>query len=629
MIKFPTNQVNRAQIGRTWVSALRCASVLLCFLGVSLLGADAYLVHNLVSDLPNMADHMDPNLVNPWGNGFSGTSPFWIGNNGTGTSTLYNTSGTAIPLVVSIPPPAGAAASATGAVTGVLFNSASPSFNVASGKPASFIFCTEDGTVSGWNSSVDKTHAIIMVDNSKSGAVFKGCALGTVGTSAMLYAANFNAGTIDVWDGSLSPVTSTGAFANPAIPAGFAPFNIQNIGGTLYVTYAKQDSAKHDDVAGVGNGYVATFDTTGKLLTNLVSAGVLNSPWGMAMAPATFGDFSGALLVANFGDGLIHAYNATTGGLMGTLTDPSGTAIAIPGMWSINFGNGGTGGDKSTLYFTAGIAGPNGEPVESHGLFGSIQPSPTFTTAGILNGASFSSTSAIAPNTWVTIKGGALSETTRPWATADFSGTALPTKLDNVSVTLNGEAAYVAYISPSQINFLAPADLAPGPVEVQVTNNGLTSAMVSATAQSSAPALFTIGATNSAGNSYIAATHADGSLAGPPSLITGATTTPFNPGDIAILYGNGFAGTATPVPNGQVISTALPLEQNPVVMIGGVQAVVQFAGLSATGEFQFNVVVPSTLTLSGTGPVDVPVVIQSGGAQTQSNAVISVAVPTT
>jgi uncharacterized protein (TIGR03118 family) len=629
MNKFPTNQVNRAQIRRTWGSALRCATVLLCFLGVSLFGADAYLVHNLVSDLPNMADHTDPNLVNPWGNGFSATSPFWIGNNGSGTSTLYNTSGTAVALVVSIPPPTGAAASATGAVTGVLFNSASPSFTVASGKPASFIFCTEDGTISGWNSSVDKTHAIIMADNSKSGAVYKGCALGAVGTSAMLYAANFNAGTIDVWDGSLSPVTNSGAFANTAIPAGFAPFNIQNIGGTLYVTYAKQDSAKHDDVAGVGNGYVATFDTTGKLLTNLVSAGVLNSPWGMALAPATFGDFSGALLVANFGDGLIHAYNATNGGLMGTLTDPSSNAIAIPGMWSINFGNGGSGGDKSTLYFTAGIAGPNGAPVESHGLFGSIQPAPTFTTAGILNGASFSSTSAIAPNTFVTIKGGALSETTRPWATADFNGTALPTKLDNVSVTVNGEPAYVAYISPSQINFLAPVDLAPGPVQVQVTNNGLTSAMVAGTALSSAPAFFTIGATNSAGNSYIAATHADGSIAGPPSLITGATTTPFSPGEIAILYGNGFAGTTSPVPNGQIISTALQLAVTPVVMIGGVPAAVQFAGLSATGEFQFNVVVPSTLTLSGTGPVDVPVVIQSGGVQTQSNAVISVAVPAT
>ena len=310
---------------------------------------------------------------------------------------------------------------------------------------------------------------------------------------------------------------------------------------------------------------------------------------------------------------------------MGTLTDPSGNAIAIPGMWSINFGNGGNGGDKSTLYFTAGIAGPNGEPVESHGLFGSIQPAPSFTTAGVLNGANFSS--AIAANTFVSIKGGALSETTRTWETSDFNGSALPTQLDKVSVSVNGEPAYVSFISPSQINFLTPADLAPGPVTIQVTNNGLTSATVSATAQSSAPAFFTIGAKNSAGNSYIAATHADGSIAGPPGLITGATTTPFNLGETAVLYGNGFAGTASAVPNGQIISSAISLATTPVVMIGGVPANVSFAGLTATGEFQFNVVIPATLTLTGTGNVDVPVVIQSGGEQTQSNAVISVANP--
>ena len=622
MIKFPTNEVNCVQTKIMRTLGFRCASILLCLLGGSLYAADTYLVHNLVSDLPNMADHTDPNLVNPWGNAFSATSPFWIGNNGTGTSTLYTTSGAALSLVVTIPPPPGSPASAVGAVTGVIQNNASPSFPVATGAAASFIFCTEDGTISGWNSTVNKTQAQIMIDNSKAGAVYKGCALGTVGTSAMLYAANFNAGTIDVWDGTLKPVTSTTAFVNPAIPSGFAPFNVLNIGGTLYVTYAKQDAEKHDDVAGVGNGYLATFDTTGKLLTNMISTGVLNSPWGLAIAPATFGDFSGDLLVGNFGDGLIHAYNATSGALVGTLTDLKGNAIAYPGLWSLLFGNGGNGGDKSTLYFTAGIAGPNGEPVESHGLFGSIQSSPNFTTAGVLNGASFSS--AIAPNTWVTIKGGALSATDRSWGTADFNGSLLPTQLDNVSVTINGEPGFVSFISPSQINFLTPADLAPGPVTIQVANNGLTSATVSATAQTSAPAFFTIGATNSAGNSYIAATHADGSIAGPPSLITGTTTTPFTLGEIAVLFGNGFSGTASPVPNGQIVSTAISLATTPVVMIGGQPADVQFAGLTGTGLFQFNVVIPSNLNLPGTGPSDVSVIIQSGGGSTQSNAVISV-----
>jgi uncharacterized protein (TIGR03118 family) len=629
MIKMTTHEVICTQTRAMRSCVFRRMSVLLCVTAGTLAGANNYLVHNLVSDLPNMADHMDPNLVNPWGNAFSGTSPFWIGNNGSGTSTLYNTAGTVIPLVVTIPTQAGAASSAKAHVTGVVWNSASPSFAVTSGNPASFIFCTEDGTISGWNSSVNRTNAEILADNSKSGAVYKGCAIGTTSAGPMLYAANFNAGTIDVWDGNMTPVTSAGAFANSGVPAGFAPFNIQNIGGTLYVAYAKQDAAKHFDVPGVGNGYIATFDTSGKLIANFISTGALNSPWGLAVAPSTFGDFSGALLVANFGDGLIHAYNASTGALMGTLSDTKNNPISIPGLWSINFGNGGSGGDKSTLYFTAGIGGPNGEPVTTHGLFGSIQSTPNFTTTDVLNGASFSATSALAPNTWVTIKGGALSETTRSWQTSDFNGSQLPTQLDNVSVTVNGEPAYVSYISPDQINFLAPADLAPGPVQIQVTNNGLTSAMTSATALSSAPAFFTFGATNKAGNSYIAATHADGSLAGPPGLITGATTTPFTPGEVAVLYGNGFAGTTTPVTNGQILAAPIPLATTPVVMIGNVPAQVQFAGLSATGLDQFNVVIPTTLNLSGSGNVDVPVTIQSGGAQTQSNAVISVANPGT
>jgi len=631
MDKFPISKVSHIQISRIGASAWGRAGILATVLVSSLMAADNYLVHNLFSDLPGVADHVDPNLVNPWGNGFSATSPFWIGNNGSGTSTLYTGAGTAVALVATIPAPPSAPATAMGAVTGVVSNSASPSFVITSTtKAASFIFCTEDGTIAGWNSSVPKgTQAQIMVDNSASGAVYKGCALGTVTSGPMLYAANFNAGTIDVWDGNLNAVKNAGAFANSAIPAGFAPFNIQNIGGTLYVTYAKQDAAKHDDVAGVGNGYVATFDTTGKLLTNLISTGTLNSPWGMALAPATFGDFSGTLLVGNFGDGLIHAFNATTGALMGTLDDTKSNPIAIPGLWSLNFGNGGSGGDKSTLYFTAGIGGPNGQPVESHGLLGSIQPAPSFQTSGVLNGASFLTAGAMAPNTFVSIKGGALAATTRSWVASDFNGTKLPTQLDNVSVTVNGEPGYISFISPSQINFLTPTDLAPGPVQIQVTNNGLVSTTVSATAQSSAPAFFTIGAVNTAGNSYIAATHANGTVAGPPSLITGTTTTPFTIGETIVLYGNGFAGISSPAPNGQIVSTVLNLTPTPVVTIGNVPATVQFAGLSATGLFQFNVVIPSTLTLSGTGNVDVPVVIQSGGNQTQPNAVISVTVPTT
>ena len=629
MLKYATNAVTRTQFNpiRRW-SWFRTAT-LVGLLASSAAAQDNYLVHNLVSDLPNIADHTDPNLVNPWGNGFSTGSPFWIGNNASGTSTLYGTSGAAVNLVVTIPAPASAGANAMGAVTGVLFNSASPSFVVpGTSKAASFLFCTEDGTIIGWNSSVPQgTQAQIMVDNSASGAVYKGCALGTIANAPALYAANFNAGTVDVWDGNLKKLTTAGG-TNAAIPAGFAPFNIENIGGTLYVVYAKQDDMKHDDVAGVGNGYLATFDMNGNLLKNLVAAGVLNSPWGIALAPPTFGQFAGALLVGNFGDGLIHAYNGSTGVLQGTLTDVKSNPISLPGLWSLNFGNGGNGGDKATLYFTSGPGGPNGDPLESHGLFGSVQGPPSFVTSGVLNGASFSTT--IAPNTFVSIKGGALSATTRSWESTDFKGTALPTELDNVSVSINGQPAYVSFISPTQINFLTPATLAPGPVQIQVTNNGLTSANVSATVQSSAPAFFTIGAVDSAGNAYIAATHADGTIAGPPGLLgTTVATTPVKPGETIVLYATGFAGTSSPVPSGQIVSTPLTFTQVPVVMIGSAPAVVAYAGQTATGLDQFNVVIPSTLTLSGTGNVDVPVQIQAGGAQTQPNAVISVAVPTT
>lgn len=483
--------------------------------------ANNYLVHKLVSDLPGVADHQDKNLVNAWGNGFSGASPFWIGNNGTGTATLYDGTGAAVSLVVSIPGPAGS--SSPGAVTGVLFNSNASAFNVAPGKSASFLFCTEDGTISGWNSSVDGTHAIVMVDNSKSGAVYKGCAIGGTPTSPMLYAANFNSGKVDFWDANLKQMAA--AFANPVVPFGFAPFNIQNIGGKLYVTYAKQDGAKHDDAAGAGNGYVAVFDLSGNVTSNLISQGPLNSPWGLALAPASFGDFAGSVLVGNFGDGRINAFNAASGSLMGTLNDVNGRPISMPGLWSINFGNGGRGGDLATLYFTAGISG-NGDPIESHGLLGSIQPAPFAQTAGIVNGATFTA-DALAPNTWVTIRGGALSATTRAWVAADFVNNQLPTQLDGVGATINGEPAYVAFVSPSQLNLLVPADLPPASVQIQLTNNGLKSPVIAAALQATAPALFTIGAANAAGNTYIAAEHSDGSVAGPPSLITGLSTTPF------------------------------------------------------------------------------------------------------
>ena len=332
-------------------------------------GANQYTQHKLVSDIPGVADQTDPNLVNPWGISMSSTSPFWISNNHSGNTTVYNGQGqpapAASPLVVRIP---GGAPLST--PTGLVFND-TPGFMV-NGKPAVFLFATEDGAISGWNPATDPQNAILLVDNSGAGAVYKGMALATTSSGPMLYAANFNTGNIDVYDANLLPVTAAGAFTDPQMPSGFAPFNVQRIGRKLYVTYAKQDNSRHDDVAGAGNGFVDVFDFQGALLARLVSNDKLNSPWGLALAPGNFGDFSNSLLVGNFGDGTINAFDPCSGEFLGTLQDSSGANIAISGLWGLTFGNGRGAGDATTLYFTAGIPGAGN--LEDHGLFGSIQP---------------------------------------------------------------------------------------------------------------------------------------------------------------------------------------------------------------------------------------------------------------
>jgi uncharacterized protein (TIGR03118 family) len=569
-----------------------------------------YLVHNLVSDLPNLADHQDPNLVNPWGVAFGAAgSPFWVGNNGSGTSTLYDGTGAAIPLVVTIPQ-AGNAGTA-GPVTGVIFNTFSSNtkaFDVLPGKPANFIFCAEDGVISGWNGGASGTAASILFDNSKSGAVYKGCAVGGTAAAPFIFAANFNAGTVDVYDGSLNlnPAPYTNMFANAAIPAGFAPFNVQNMSGTLFVTYAKQDAAKHDEVNGLGNGYVATFDLSGNLIANLISQGPLNSPWGMVIAPANFGPFAGALLVGNFGDGWINAFSATTGAVLGPLEDIAGNPISIPGMWSLNFGSGVLSEDPGTLYFTAGIGGgPNNDPVESHGLLASVQAAPFFQTTGILNGASFIG-GPIAPNTWVSLKGNGLSGTTGNW---DVTGSTLPTQVNGVGVTINGTAVPVNFVSNQQINFLVPANVSPGTAKVQITNNGLTSAAVTVDVDALSPAFFTIGTNATSGNSYVAAEHANGTLIG-PATITGAT--PAEPGETIMLFATGFGPTQA---SGGVLTVT------PTIVIDGIAAEVIFAGVVGPGLYQFNVVVPSGVTLGG----DVLVVGLSGNFETQPNGFLTIA----
>ena len=332
-----------------------------------------YQQTNLVSDIAGDAQFTDQNLVNPWGLVHGPTTPWWVADNGAGVSTLYNGLGqgfpVGMPLVVTIPAPKGSPAGTTAAPTGVIFNG-NGGFNVSeNGTSFSslFIFDTEDGTISGWNLNFsDRTHAILAVDRSNvgKGAVYKGLAIGSNSSGTFIFATNFRFGTIEMFDSNFKLVRS---FTDHRLPQSYAPFGIQNIGGNLYVTFAKRDATKHDDVAGPGHGFVDVFDTKGNLISRLISRGSLNSPWGLALAPANFGQFSNDLLVGNFGDGHINAFDPDTGAFRGQLRDQYKNSITIDGLWSLQFGNGAAAGATNELFFTAGIDD------EAHGLFGKIQ----------------------------------------------------------------------------------------------------------------------------------------------------------------------------------------------------------------------------------------------------------------
>lgn len=336
-------------------------------------GLDSYVQVNLTSDLPGIAANQDPNLVNPWGLVASSSSPFWTSDNGTGLSTIYPASGKPAGLVVTIPP--GPGSGATADPTGIVFNNGGGSTFGGS----SFIFATEGGSIAGWSSGTNAVTEATGV----SGSVYKGLGIDSAGN--MLYAANFGKNEIDVFDSSFNAVTlGSNAFKDPTLPPGYAPFNIQNIDGQMVVTYAATTGG-HDEVDGPGLGYVDVFDFNGNFIKRLVSNGPLNAPWGLAIAPSGFGAFSGDLLVGNFGDGTINAFNPTTGAYVGTLDDGNGNPIVIPGLWGIDFGNGAQGTSTTTLYFTAGIPTPGQDDVESHGLFGSLAPVPepgSFALAG-------------------------------------------------------------------------------------------------------------------------------------------------------------------------------------------------------------------------------------------------------
>jgi uncharacterized protein (TIGR03118 family) len=358
-------------------------------------GPNRYVVTNLTSDLPGIAPNTDPVLQNAWGVAFTpGASPFWIADNATGCSTLYDGTGVPqpqpMPLLVKLPLPGGTVPATAckhadpqnppnptpASPTGLVWNPTATFLVPNTTKPATFIWSTEDGTISAWTGGLTPPdQAVLAVDNSSS-AVYKGLVFGANVHGVFLFATNFRAGTIDVFaphgPAGFRPATSAevdGDFMDPDIPAGFAPFGIQNINGDLFVTYAMQDAAKHDDVAGPGNGFVDIFNTDGHLLRRFASRGALNSPWGVTRASFAFGRFAGDILVGNFGNGRINAFDSD-GHFLGQLKDGHGKPIVIEGLWTLTLG-GGRNSSSDTLYFTSG---PNDE---TDGLFGAITPAST------------------------------------------------------------------------------------------------------------------------------------------------------------------------------------------------------------------------------------------------------------
>lgn len=373
--------------------------------------AQHYTQKNFVSDLPQPDNPdgskvlLDPNLKNPWGLTRSSTSPWWIGNNNSGTSALYNGSGQPINIFPDpagsifdnfvIVPPAGFAASGTqSAPTGVVFNGSPTDFILdkgsPAGKPGIFIFATEDGTISGWNPAVNipagshapSINAILEVDNSDkglpNGAVYKGATTADIGGKRFLYVTNFRSGKIEVYDTNFKPVPlgnsgdddGSEAFEDRAIPQGFAPFNVQNIGGSLFVTYAKQDAPRHDPVGGEGLGFVDIFSPAGKLEGRLQTGSWMNAPWGVVWTPRDFGEFSNTILVGQFRSGWIAAFNGFTHEFIGFVRNPDDSLLTINSIWSLTFGNNGAAGPSTTLFFTAGIND------ENDGLFGTLTPVP-------------------------------------------------------------------------------------------------------------------------------------------------------------------------------------------------------------------------------------------------------------
>jgi uncharacterized protein (TIGR03118 family) len=390
---------------RLWKCAKFSATFALAVLTFpSLTPAQHYTQKNLVSDLSGWAPIVDPNLKNPWGLTRSAGSPWWVGNNNSGTSTLYNGAGnpqnffpdphpdsngnginSPFNNFVMVPPP-GFAPGTQSAPTGVVFNGSGTDFllnkGTPAGLPAVFLFSTEDGTISGWNPGANvaagakppSVNAVLEVDNSdkgsKNSAVYKGMTSGEIDGHRVLYVSNFRSGRVEVYDTNFRPVhLGEDAFDDDSIPRDFAPFNVQNIGGSIFVTYAKQDGPRHDPVGGDGFGFVDIFSTKGEFQGRLEHGDWFNAPWGVVWTPRDFGEFSNTILVGNFRSGWIAAFNGFTKKFIGFMkNDTDGSLIFIDGLWSLTFGNNGGAGSSTSLFFTAGLNN------EQDGLFGTLTP---------------------------------------------------------------------------------------------------------------------------------------------------------------------------------------------------------------------------------------------------------------
>lgn len=341
------------------MGAAALTSLVACGGSSGSLNAQSFTSTVLVSDGAVAAPHTDANLKNAWGIAFNPKGFVWVADNATSLATLYDGNGVPQSLVVSVP--AGASGSAN--PTGIVFNGTTDFMVTQGGKSgvAAFIFSGEGGNITAWAPAVAPTAAITVFDDGNGGAVYKGLALASNGTANLLYATDFHNNKIDVFDSAFNKLTTSGRFVDPSLPAGFAPFGIQAIGNSLFVAYAKQDSSARRSVHAAGQGVIDVYDMSGALQKRFATGGDLNAPWGITIAPSNFGPFSNKLIVGNFGDGTLHAFDPQTGAAAGALTQRSGAPITIAGLWGIAFGNGLNAQPTNTLFFAAGPnSGSNG-----------------------------------------------------------------------------------------------------------------------------------------------------------------------------------------------------------------------------------------------------------------------------